>query len=124
MTKLNGKIALITGGASPIGKSIAERLGNEGARLALTYHTSRERAEKVCRELKNAGVEVKLFRADLSKPGAADELIKNVIRDFSALDILINNASIFPKSSLGEVKENDWNQVFDTNARGPFLLIQ
>jgi len=122
--KLKGKITLITGGASPIGKAIAERLGKEGARLALTYDSSPGRAEKVCEELKNAGVEVKLFCADLSKPDVPDKLIKKVIHDFGALDILINNASIFPETLLGEIKENDWDQVFNTNARGPFLLIQ
>jgi len=121
---LKGKIALITGGASPIGKAIAERLSKEGARLALTYHSSRNRAEKVCKELKHAGADVKLFCADLSKPGAPDELIKKVTHDFGALDILINSASVFPETPLGEVKENDWDDIFNANARGPFLLIQ
>lgn len=94
MGKLNGKVAVVTGGARGIGAASARALADEGADVAISYSASAERAEAVVAELEAKGVRAAAFRADQADPAQAAGLIDSVVQRFGKLDILVNNAAI------------------------------
>ncbi len=122
MFNLKGKTALITGAARRIGRSLALELARQGANLVIHYGRSEAEARKVREEAVNLGVKAHLVKADLGKPDSCENLIENTVMEAGRLDILINNASVFPANSIQAASVDDLNNVMQVNAWAPFLL--
>jgi pteridine reductase len=122
---LQGKVALVTGGARRIGAAIVRGLHAAGARTVIHYHGSREDAESLAAELEQARPETTaLARTDLLDPAARVELVEIAIRKFGGLDILVNNASTFYPTPLGTIEESHWRDLMGTNLEAPLFLAQ
>jgi pteridine reductase len=122
---LRGKVALITGAAARIGARIARTLHAEGVDLVLHYRSSADAAEKLQAELERArGDSVHLVKADLLDAQAPALLMQSCSTFRGRLDILINNASSFYPTPLGEATEAHWQELMGTNLKAPFFLAQ
>ncbi|WP_247747255.1 SDR family NAD(P)-dependent oxidoreductase [Alkalihalobacillus sp. BA299] len=120
---LAGKVALVTGGSKGIGLGMAEALGKSGATVAIASR-GKEDLIKAERELKEKGITVKGFQVDVTNKQKVEQLIEDVVTEFSHIDILINNAGTNIRKPLVEVKEEDWDFVMGTNLKGIFLTGQ
>jgi 3-oxoacyl-[acyl-carrier protein] reductase/pteridine reductase len=121
---LAGKAALVSGGAKRIGRAIALALGGAGANVAITYRGSQAEAEATVRELAALDVEALAVRTDLGDPRSIRETVAAVVEEFGRLDILVNNAGVFESAALESVTVEQWDHMFATNTRAPFLLAQ
>jgi pteridine reductase len=119
--QLNGKSALITGGAKRLGRAMAVALAERGVRLALHYGQSRAEAEALAAELRAENVEIELFQAELADGEQIRRMIADADARFGGLDILINNAAIFERKPFPELTEDDWRRTLDVNLTAPFL---
>ena len=122
---LSGKVALVTGGAKRVGAAIARRLHSEGANLMLHYRGS-EREAKALREELNAARanSVALVQADLLDVQGLAEIVRNTVNRFERLDALINNASAFFPTPVGEMTPANWESLIGANLRAPLFLSQ
>ena len=120
MGRLDGKSALVTGASRGIGRAIAIELAREGAKVAINYQSSDEKAQAVAEEIGNLGGTAMLAKANLSEAGAAREMVKNVAEEFGGLDILVNNAGITRDRSLRKMTDEQWEEVIATNLNGYF----
>lgn len=100
--KLNGQIALVTGGSRGIGAAIARRLAGEGATVALSYSASKDKAEAVVREIEQAGGKAAAFKADQADAAQVADLVKSVAAKYGRLDILVNNAGVFESGPVDQ----------------------
>lgn len=121
--KLEGRVALVTGGARGIGKAICERLAEEGASLAIV-DIMQDVADETANEFKAKGVNAAAFSANVAKVEDADKTIKAVIEEFGKIDILINNAGITRDTLMMRMSEADWDAVIDVNLKGTFNFIK
>ena len=118
---LNGRVALVTGSTRGIGRSIASRLAQAGARVAVTGRDAAA-AARVAEELAQVtGQEVRGYAADLGDAPQAAILVDQVEKDFGRLDILVNNAGLTRDNLLMRLKDDDWDTVLNANLRGAFL---
>ncbi len=118
------KVALVTGSAKRIGRAVANALADRGVHQAVHYRTSKAEAEDAVELFRVLGVEAESFQADLSHVNEAEALASEVLKRFGRLDILVNNASVFFPSPLGEVTDLQWDTLINTNLKGPFFLAQ
>ena len=118
------KAALITGSARRIGRAIAVYLAGEGWDIAAHYNTSRQEALSLQTEVKAAGVDCRLYAADLSDPAAADRLAEECMRDFPHASLLVNSASIFKKDTVATLSPSLWEEHLHINALSPILLTR
>lgn len=121
--KLEGRIAVVTGGARGIGKAICERLASEGATLAIV-DILKEVADETVEEFKEKGVKAIAFGANVAKPEEADNTIKAVVEELGKIDILVNNAGITKDTLMMRMSEADWDAVIDVNLKGTFNFIK
>ena len=122
---LKGKVVLVTGGARRLGAAICRRLHGCGADLFVHYRSATVEAHALQAELTTRRAHsVALAQADLLKFPAGTELIKAAIKEFGRLDALINNASSFFSTAVGEITERDWNDLVGTNLKAPLFLAQ
>ena len=122
---LQGKVALITGGARRIGAVVARVLHGAGMDIALTYHNSRSAAEALRDELNvQRPRSVQVFQCDLLVVKLHTRLVERVITTFGRLDALVNNASTFYPTVIGSVTENAWDDLIGTNLKAPLFLTQ
>lgn len=122
---MQGKAVLVTGAAKRIGAAICRRLHAAGAQVAVHYRSSRQEALALRDELNALRPEsAAVIQADLLDLGAFPQLVREVIEKFGRLDALINNASSFYATPLGEVDEQQWNDLLGTNLRAPLFLAQ
>ncbi len=124
MKLLEGKTAIITGASRGIGKGIAEVFTQHGANVAFTYSSSAAAADELEKELSSAGVKVKGYKSNAADFEQAQELIKNVLEDFGAIDILINNAGITKDNLLMRMSEEDFDQVIEVNLKSIFNMTK
>lgn len=124
MSRLQGKVALVTGAAKRIGRAIALALAEEGAHVAITYRDSGEHAEQTIRDLEALGVRARAFHANLRQPQSIHAAIEQAAAHFGTLDILVNNAGRFETASFDRITLEQWDAMFETNTRGPFLASQ
>lgn len=122
--EIQGKTALVTGGAKRIGKAISLALAAEGMNLLLHYRSSLKEAKETKEAAERMGVSVHLLKADLEKFSGVQGLIRQAYLVSPQIHLLVNNASIFYKTPLGNVRERDWNHFFDVNLKAPFFLSQ
>jgi 3-oxoacyl-[acyl-carrier protein] reductase len=120
MSSLDGKVALVTGGARGIGKAIVVTLSEAGATVAFTYKSSVAAAEKFVNELTSKGHRVYAYQADAASFVESSKVVESVLKDCGRLDILVNNAGITRDRLLVRMTEHDWDEVIDTNLKGAF----
>lgn len=122
MGKLEGKIAIITGGTSGIGEASAKIFSDEGATVIIVGRNQKKGIEA----LKRIGKTDKVFflQCDVTDEISVKQLKKNVLSQFGKIDILFNNAGILITSSLSDISEDDWNKTFDLNVKAIMLMTK
>ncbi|NEW74616.1 SDR family NAD(P)-dependent oxidoreductase [Streptomyces rhizosphaericus] len=121
---LDGKAALVTGGSRGIGEAVAIRLAEQGADVALTYHSQAERAADVVDRIKALGRRAWAVRADGVDAQAVRAAVEGTAAEFGRLDILVNNAGVGALGPIAELSLEDVDRVLAVNVRAPFLLAQ
>jgi len=122
---LDGKVALITGAARRIGAAIASQLHDSGARVAIHYRGSAGEAEALAHTLNSKREHsASTFQADLLHIGTAPKLVTDVVAWGGRLDILVNNASTFYPTPIGEITERTWDDLIGSNLKAPLFLSQ
>jgi NAD(P)-dependent dehydrogenase (short-subunit alcohol dehydrogenase family) len=124
MKKLEGKAALVTGAAKRIGRSIALALAEEGADVVITYRESRAEALDTAKEIEALGVRALALPVNLRQPESIRYVIAEAADEFARLDILVNSAGRFETAALEKITVEQWDAMFETNTRGPFLTAQ
>jgi NAD(P)-dependent dehydrogenase (short-subunit alcohol dehydrogenase family) len=119
---LSGKSVLITGAAKRIGRACALAMAEAGADVAITYLSSRTETEKTTRDIANFGVRVLAVRCDVRNEKSIRAAVKKVAGEFGRLDILVNNAAFYETAEIDEITVAQWDNMFATNTRGPFLV--
>jgi 3-oxoacyl-[acyl-carrier protein] reductase len=124
MSKLQGKVAIVTGASKGIGASIATHLAAEGAAVVVNYATSKEGADRVVAEILSGGGQAIAVQGDVSKAADVKWLFEETKQAFGSLDVLVNNAGVFQFEPLESVTEDEFHREFNTNVLGPILTIQ
>lgn len=121
---LAGKAVLITGAAKRIGRAIALVLAESGANVAITYLSSQQEAEAAVRSLADWDVDALAVRCDLRDPESIEETVASVVEEFGQIDVLVNNAGRFESEALEDISVEQWDAMFATNTRAPFLMAK
>jgi 3-oxoacyl-[acyl-carrier protein] reductase len=124
MTTLQGKVALVTGGSRGIGAAIVRRLVQEGAAVAFTYVSSKEKAEALVRAMEAEGGKVLPIQADAADADAVTSAVRQAARTFGQLDILVNSAGVYEAGSLDELSIAAFDRMVAVNIRSVFVAIQ
>lgn len=124
MKLLEDKTAIITGGSRGIGKGIAMIFAQHGANVAFTYNSSVESANSLVKELKNYGVKVKSYQSNAANHKESQDLVKNVLKDFGSIDVLVNNAGITKDNLLMRMVEEDFDKVIEVNLKSVFNMTK
>jgi NAD(P)-dependent dehydrogenase (short-subunit alcohol dehydrogenase family) len=124
MKPLQGKAAVVTGGARKMGRALALALAEAGAHVAITWRGSEAEARQTVSELEGQGIQALALHADVRVPAQVQAAIAAAAAQFSRLDILVNNAGRFETANLEAITVEQWDAVFETNTRGPFLAAQ
>ncbi len=119
--RLQGRVAVVTGGSRGIGEAIVRRLVQEGAFVYATYHTSSERAKQLWEELNREGYRVAFLQADVANEADVERCIATISEEARRLDILVNNAGVTADRLLVRMTAEEWDRVVNTNLRGAFL---
>jgi 3-oxoacyl-[acyl-carrier protein] reductase/pteridine reductase len=119
---LSGKTVLVTGAAKRLGRAIALAAAAAGANVAITYRTSAREARALVAELANHDVEALAIRCDVTDEKNVSEMIKEVASELGAIDVLVNNAAIYETIDFEKITVAEWDDIFATNTRGPFLV--
>ena len=109
------KVVIVTGGSKGIGENIVRELSKTGYNVILNYNKSEERANQIKEELKNVGINVEIYKADVRNREEVRGLIKFAIEKFGRIDVLINNAGISEYKLFTDETDEDWNRVINTN---------
>lgn len=123
MGRLSGKVVLITGGTRGIGKGIVHLFHAEGAEIAFTYSASATAADALVQSL-SGGPRIKAYQSDAADFAASENLVNQVLADFTRLDVLINNAGITRDTLLLRMTEQQWDEVIHTNLKSVFNLTK
>jgi 3-oxoacyl-[acyl-carrier protein] reductase/pteridine reductase len=121
---LSGKSALVTGGARRIGRAIALELARAGADVAITYLTSQAEAAQTVREIESLGRRALAVQCDVRLEASVRGAIGAVMERFGRLDVVVNNAAVFESAALKSISLEQWDAMFATNTRGPFLVAR
>lgn len=125
MTKrLSGKVAIVTGASRGIGREIAERLAENGAKVVVNYASSPAKAEEVVSVIKQSGGEARAIQADIRQVAAIERLFGETIEAYGGIDILVNNAGIMTTKPVAAMTEEDFDQQFAINVKGTYFAIQ
>jgi len=121
---LEGRVALVTGAAKRIGRALALALAEAGASVAITFRDSEDEARQTFDDIEKLGVQAAAFRAELRDPVQIRATVEATIARFSRLDILVNNAGRYETAALETLTVEQWDAMFETNTRAPFLAAQ
>ena len=124
MRKLEGKVVVVTGASRGIGRAIALKLADEGAKIVVNYSGSQAKAEEVVAIIQEGGGEAIAVQASVSQTEEVTALMDTAVKTFGSLDILVNNAGITRDNLLMRMKEDEWDDVLDTNLKGVFLCTK
>ena len=123
MTRLAGKVALITGGGTGIGRGTALAFAREGAKVAVAGRRM-EKLQEVVNEIKASGGDAIAVPCDVSRAVDAQNAIRKTVETFGRLDVLVNNAGVLSVSTIEEIPEDEWDRLIDANLKGPFLMCR
>lgn len=118
------RVALVTGGGVRVGRAIALGLGEAGWDVAVNYRTSGREAEEVAERIREGGQRAILAPGDVSDAAQVSTMVEKIRASFQRLDLVVNNASIFPAGDLLELDEEAWDRAMDVNLKGPFLVVR
>lgn len=121
---LRNRVALVTGGSRGIGRGIALRLAQDGARIAIAYRSNKAAAQESLRQMQTAGADCVAVETDITEPARAEQLIKAVGDRFGRLDILVNNVGHFRWGTISESSVEDWREIFDSNVMTVFYMCR
>jgi NAD(P)-dependent dehydrogenase (short-subunit alcohol dehydrogenase family) len=121
---LSGKVALVTGAAKRIGRSVALRLAREGVDVIVNYRTSKAEADEVVAEIREMGRRALGVQGDVAKRMDVTALFAAVEKEFGRLDILVNNAGMFFPAKFEDLTEDQWDTILDTNLKSQYLCSQ
>ena len=124
MTKLQGKVAVVTGASKGIGAGIAKALAMDGAAIVVNYASSRAGADAVVEAITASGGRAIAVQADVTKAAEAQGLIEAAVKQFGRLDVLVNNSGIYEFAAIEEVTEEHYRRLFDVNVLGVLLATQ
>jgi 3-oxoacyl-[acyl-carrier protein] reductase len=124
MSKLTGKVAVVTGASKGIGAAIAKSLAAEGASVVVNYASSKAGADKVVAAITTAGGKAVAVRGDVSKAAEAQGIIDAAIKNYGRLDILVNNSGVYEFGAIEEVTEESFHRIFNINVLGLLLTTK
>lgn len=124
MGKLDGKTAIVTGASRGIGRAIALQLASEGANVVVNFSGSEQKASQVVEEIQNLGSQAIAVQANISDSDSVQQLMNATQEQFGSIDILVNNAGITRDNLLMRMKEDEWDDVINTNLKGVFLCTK
>ncbi|MGK4116254.1 3-oxoacyl-[acyl-carrier-protein] reductase [Lysinibacillus capsici] len=124
MRKLEGKVAVVTGASRGIGRAIALKLAEEGAKVVVNYSGSQAKAEEVVAMIQENGGEAIAVQASVSQTEEVTALMDAAVKKYGSLDILVNNAGITRDNLIMRMKEDEWDDVLNTNLKGVFLCTK
>jgi 3-oxoacyl-[acyl-carrier protein] reductase len=124
MSKLAGKVAVVTGASKGIGASIAKALAAEGASVVVNYASSKEGADRVVAEITKAGGKAVAVQGDVAKTADITRLFAETKQAYGKLDVLVNNAGVYAFAPLAEITEESFHRQFNTNVLGLLLATQ
>ncbi len=124
MSKLTGKVAVVTGASKGIGAGIAKALAEAGAAVVVNYASSRESADRVVAEIQGKGGKAVAVQGDVAKGPDVKRLFAETLKSFGRVDILVNNAGVYRFAPLPEITEEEFRRQFDTNVLGLILATQ
>ena len=122
MSKLSGKVAIVTGASKGIGAAVAKALAADGASVVVNYASSKDGADKVVEAIKAAGGKAVAVKGDVSKGADARAVVDVAIKTFGRLDVLVNNAGVYEMKPLEEITEEHFHKTFDINVLGLLLV--
>jgi 3-oxoacyl-[acyl-carrier protein] reductase len=120
----DGRVALVTGGGRGIGRAVAVRLANEGAKVAVSYRSNDMAAGEVAEEVRGAGALCETFKGDVASPEDVDALFKGVGEALGPVEILVNNAGLTRDNLMMRMKESEFDEVLSTNLKGTYLCTR
>ena len=121
---MKGRVALVTGGGRGIGRAIATRLTEEGAKVAISYRANDAAAEETANLVRETGAECELFKGDVATPEDVEALVKGIGEAFGPVEILINNAGTTRDNILLRMKDAEFDEVVATNLKGTYLCTR
>jgi NAD(P)-dependent dehydrogenase (short-subunit alcohol dehydrogenase family) len=121
---LSGKVALVTGGARRIGRGIALALAAAGADVAITYRTSETEASATVADIGARGQRALAIECDVRAEASVCAAVSEAVAQFGRLDLVVNNAAVFDSAALDALSVEQWDAMFETNVRGPFLVAR
>jgi NAD(P)-dependent dehydrogenase (short-subunit alcohol dehydrogenase family) len=123
-TNLSGRRAIVTGGVRRLGRAFALALAEAGADVVVTTRESGAEADAVVAELKAFGVRAAVFTCDVRKPEQVTAAVAEAVAFLGGIDLLVNNAGMFESVALEDLAPEQWDDAYQTNTRGPFLVAQ
>jgi 3-oxoacyl-[acyl-carrier protein] reductase len=123
-SRLNGKVALITGSSRGIGRAIAMLFVEEGAKVAINYNRSETQAKELFNRIRKMGGEALLVKADVSNSKEVKQMVIETVRTFGGIDILVNNAGILFRKGFFDSSEEELDQILDVNLKGTYLCCR
>lgn len=118
------KTVIVTGGSRGIGAAIVKELAEENYNIVLNYNKSEEAAKQIQEELKEKGINIEIFKADVSKREEVRDLVQFAIDKFNNIDVLINNAGIAQEKTFIDITDEDWNRMLQVNLNSVFYCTQ
>lgn len=122
--ELNGRVAVVTGGARRVGRALSLGLARAGATVVVNYRDSAAEAASAVEEIRALGAEAIAVRADLGVLDGVRGLVERTHSEFGRLDVLVNSAAVFVRRPFAEITEAEWDRVLAINLKGPFFLAQ
>ena len=122
--EIDGKVAIVTGGAVRLGKALALALAEHGARVVVHYGSSAGPAQATVRQIQALGSDALAIQADLSQPGQTPSIVEHAATHFGQVDILVNSAAIFEPGTWDDTTDANWDRHFAINLKSPFFLSQ
>jgi 3-oxoacyl-[acyl-carrier protein] reductase len=121
---LRNRVAVVTGGSRGIGRGIALKLAQEGARVAIAYRANKAAAQISLRQMQTSGADCVAVETDISQEGRAEQLIKTVADRYGRVDILVNNVGDFRWGTLAESSTGEWESIFNSNVLTVFYMCR
>lgn len=121
---LKGKVAIVTGSSRGIGAAIAVKLAEDGAKVVVNYHSSKDKAEEVVGKIKEKGGEALAIKADVSSSSEVNAMVRETVERFDTVHILVNNAAYYKPTPISQLSDEEWNLVIHTNLSGAFFCAR